>query len=62
MSDWQDVTEKPAENRFPREWMHLILKLRWIGLDDDARRLETAVGMLPPKDRGSALVSPFHAN
>ncbi|MGA7489450.1 MAG: hypothetical protein WBW74_21205 [Xanthobacteraceae bacterium] len=37
----------------PHEWGKLIRKLRWIGLDDEARRLELAVRTLPPEERGS---------
>ena len=29
------------------EWVTLIRKLRWIGLEDEARRLELAVSKLP---------------
>lgn len=35
------------------EWSRLILKLRWIGLEDDARRLEMVVGTLRPECAGS---------
>jgi hypothetical protein len=41
------------------EWAKLIRKLRWIGLEDEARRLELAVSTLPPEDRGSVSVGPF---
>jgi hypothetical protein len=37
----------------------LIRKLRWIGLDDEARRLELAVSTLPPEERGTVSVGPF---
>jgi hypothetical protein len=37
----------------------LIRKLRWIGLDDEARRLELAMSTLPPEERGSVSVGPF---
>ena len=40
------------------EWGNLIRKLRWIGLEDEARRLELAVSTLPPEERGSVLVGP----
>lgn len=42
-----------------RDWAKLIRKLRWIGLEDEARRLETAVSTLPPEERGSVSVGPF---
>jgi hypothetical protein len=31
----------------PRDWARLIQKLRWIGLDDEAARLEWEVSNLP---------------
>ena len=40
-------------------WGKLIRKLRWIGLEDEARRLEQAVSTLPPEERGSVSVGPF---
>jgi len=48
------VEQKPS-----CEWAKLIRKLRWIGLEDEARRLELAVSTLPPEDRGSVSVGPF---
>jgi hypothetical protein len=41
------------------EWTKLIRKLRWIGLDDEARRLELAVSTLPPEERGTVSIGPF---
>jgi hypothetical protein len=35
----------------PRDWARLIQKLRWIGLDDEAHRLEWAVSTLPLEKR-----------
>jgi hypothetical protein len=35
----------------PRDWARLIQKLRWIGLDDEALRLECAVSTLPLEQR-----------
>jgi len=35
----------------PRDWARLIQKLRWIGLDDEAARLESAVCNLPLEQR-----------
>lgn len=43
----------------PCEWARLIRKLRWIGLDDEAERLERAVSTLPPEERGSVSAGPF---
>jgi hypothetical protein len=35
----------------PRDWARLIQKLRWIGLDDEAARLELTVSDLPLEQR-----------
>jgi hypothetical protein len=40
------MSERP-----PCEWAKLIRKLRWIGLEGEARRLELAVSTLPPDDK-----------
>ncbi len=50
---------KSIDRRSSREWEELIRKLRWIGLDDEARRLELAISTLPPEERGSVPVGPF---
>ena len=39
--------------------MQLILKLRWIGLYDEADRLERAARSLAPDDRGAVLAEPM---
>ena len=43
----------------PQDWAKLIRKLRWIGLEDEARRLQAAVCMLPPDQRGTVSAGPF---
>jgi hypothetical protein len=55
--------EAPAENVIvvddrSREWARLIRKLRWIGLEEEAHRLELAVSTLPAEERGSVLAGP----
>jgi hypothetical protein len=47
------------ERRSLHDWGKLIRKLRWIGLEDEARRLELAVSTLPPEQRDSVSVGPF---
>jgi hypothetical protein len=47
-----------AEQGSPHEWEKLIRK-RWIGLEDEARRLELAVSTLPPEERGSVSADPL---
>jgi hypothetical protein len=51
--------ENFIDRQSSREWGKLIRKLRWIGLEDEARRLELAVSTLPPEERGSVSVGPF---
>jgi hypothetical protein len=40
------------------ECTNLIRKLRWIGLDDEARRLEEALRTFLPNQRGAVLAEP----
>ena len=42
----------------PRDWARLIQKLRWIGLDDEATRLEWAVRHLPVEQRCDITLDP----
>ena len=46
-------------DRSSDEWARLIRKLRWIGLEDEARRLEVAISTLPPDERVAVSVGPF---
>ena len=48
------LDERPA-----CEWAKLIRKLRWIGLEDEARRLEQAVSTVAPEERGTVSAGPF---
>lgn len=43
----------------PQDWTKLIRKLRWIGLEDEACRLQLAVCRLPPEERGTVSAGPF---
>jgi hypothetical protein len=45
-------------NHSPRECAELIRKLRWIGLDNEAERLQHALSILPANIRGSVCVGP----
>jgi hypothetical protein len=45
--------------RSASEWATLIRKLRWIGMHDEAERLERAVSTLPPEQRGSVSAGSF---
>ena len=48
-----------AIKRQPKDWANLIRKLRWIGMDDEARRLQTVVSSLPADERGTVSAGPF---
>jgi hypothetical protein len=41
------------------EMAKLIRKLRWIGLEDEARRLQRIASTLPPEETGSVSAGPF---
>ncbi len=47
------------DERVPRDWAKLICKLRWIGLEEEAWRLQLAVWTLTPEARGSISAGPF---
>ena len=51
--------EGSKTQRSPHDWAHLIRKLRWIGWEDEAKRLETAMLTLPAEQRSSVLFGPF---
>src|SRR5262245_36164632 len=51
--------EEASAARRSHDWARLIRKLRWIGLDDEARRLGQAVSTLPPEERGCVSAEPF---
>ena len=47
-----------GDERVPRDWAKLICKLRWIGLEDEARRLQLAARTLTPEERDSVSAAP----
>jgi hypothetical protein len=47
------------DQRSPGDWAKLIRKLRWSGLEDEARDLQSALRTLTPEERGSVSVGPF---
>ena len=57
----QSSLERPSGpvNKEPQELAKLIRKLRWIGMDDEARRLQTALGSLPADERSTVSAGPF---
>jgi len=59
MTQAQERDTSPPAQRAPGEWAKLIRKLRWIGLEDEARSLQRAVNTLPVEERGSVSAGPF---
>jgi hypothetical protein len=53
-----DMSSVPATE----DWSKLIRKLRWIGMEDEARSLQRAVRSLPPEQRGTVSAGPFHTD
>jgi hypothetical protein len=47
------------ETDLPRDWPKLIRKLRWVGLDDEAWRLQQAAFRVPPDERQTVSAGPF---
>jgi hypothetical protein len=47
--------DEPAssEARVPHDWARLLRKLRWIGLEEEAKRLELALSTLPAEERSN---------
>lgn len=59
MRQMLDAEPGPPAQRAPGDWAKLIRKLRWIGLEDEARSLQRAVSTLPVEQRGSVSAGPF---
>lgn len=58
------MEEKRVENpiimrRHPSDFAKLISKLRWIGMEEEALRLQLAVRCLPPDQSGTVWAGPF---
>jgi hypothetical protein len=56
----QDQTHPTKQ--IPQDWARLIRKLRWIGLEEEAERLEFAVSTMPLEKRGSVSCGPFNTD
>jgi hypothetical protein len=54
----RETHARPPAQSSPGEWAKLIRKLRWIGLEDEARSLQLAVSTLPAEERGSVCAGP----
>jgi len=49
MGEWGKQSVSSMSHQGWAQWRHLILKLRWIGLEDEARRLQSAVSTMHVK-------------
>lgn len=56
--DVDAVQEELEARQKTRELVKLVRKLHWIGLDDEAERLEHALGMIPASERPCVLDVP----
>jgi len=54
-----EVRTDAAALSSPNELAKLTRKLRWMGLDDEARRLQLVMRTLPVEERGSVSIGPF---
>jgi hypothetical protein len=43
-------------------WTHLIRKLRWMGLDEEADRLERSLLAFAPEQRSTVLADPLNTD
>lgn len=50
-SDHDTTQHGSAEQLTSAELVKMIRKLRWIGLEDEANRLQTALKRFPPEER-----------
>ena len=52
-----------AAQELPHDWAERIRKLRWLGLDEEAKKLESAVAaQLPTERRRSVSGGPFNTD
>jgi hypothetical protein len=54
-----DEQQFPNQQVSSTDLVKLIRKLRWIGMEEEALRLQRAVRSLPPEERGTVSAGPF---
>ncbi len=59
--EWTREEQKLLEDlqQSPNDWAKLICKLRWIGLEEEAKQLQLTVRKLAPERRSSVSAGPF---
>ena len=62
MENREEKCQTHPAQQVPQEWARLIRKLRWIGLKEEAKRLEFAVSTLPPEDGRSVSRGQFNTD
>ena len=55
----QAPEEDAPDVQQPNALAKQVLKLRWMGMEDDAYQLQLAMRSIPPERRGTVLVGPF---
>ena len=58
MQKGSDDPAIPMDRKSSQEWVKLIRKLRWIGMEGEARRLELALSTLPAENRAVSAEPP----
>jgi len=51
--------QRTLANRQPEDLAKLICKLRWIGMEEEARRLQTVLTSRSPDERSTVSAGPF---
>jgi len=46
----------------PNDWSKLIRKLRWLGMEEEAQRLQLALRSLPPDESGTVSAGSFNTD
>lgn len=56
------TSPEAAEQPTPAELVKLIRKLRWIGLEEEARQLQVALDRFPPDQRATLSGAPVECD
>ena len=55
----ENATQSEIDKGVPQDWAELIRKLRWMGMEDEAARLQAAACRLPADKHGTVSAGPF---
>jgi hypothetical protein len=59
MLQLRETYSRAIDHDQPDDCSKLIRKLRWIGLEEEANRLQQMVRTLPPEERGCVAAEPY---